>query len=852
MAEGKFFIRNKEQRSAVFRYKLVKVEKANDDFAYPEYPLFVTLTKERVTFAYHGLLGLGDKVSNGIQQAAAVTDPPGALPEKVAIYELFHLDLNQLLNAQGQADWVAEDLCYELIPLYQKCTNTPNPHLSFYDVTTEEAKKVIKTNAEAGLFNIAQFSHKFEPLKQYHLFLDFLLDFFHSRVFKDFVHYQRIKKVFLQNPVISGIYAKCNFYYSLVKYHHLIKETNQELKDIEQTLKANSANANQLPKSYLAELEERRRELKNFVGSEVHKNSILQLAEAESFWIEKILDPQNISLFASRNPWFHNSEKEMELANAQNVNGPVGKEWKTYIKFFFKKRTSHKNIVSRAIEWGKKKWAYYFQGAAKEEKNRKDVFSRFFQQCQKQKKEIVTYWIKRYDIYHPFALNLLLKRWIVLRRLSPRYRRLLITGLFLLGPLLLLLGCPNWFAFDQELSPFLFYGSHAMLSFALLGGFVVFAPILIFGIGVIVAVATLPFFWVKKLASPRYLLPSVISASLPRMQLGIISGWVIFATSDDLWKLNYDIDPKSVGLFAIFTFLLSLYFVCNEVLREAPDIRHRTIITRGLVILFLGFSVSSFIGVTLMHFEGKKMIKRIPEIKQKYYLAEVDWLKKKNLQLQGRLNDLSRLNDIVVGYHNYHRSPETDQEYLKHIYAITSKNPLFWTDSIYKDLKTATAPDQPQGKIAKVEPKLVFSIQERVLEEITHLNDSITAISEGLIQLQSQVENEDQCFQHFIENSSTTLFADASDAPQIKEKKKVFPMSPLTEKENDSILNHLIQKNPLTQSSPSYYVFQFSILSSDTKYEMYPLLLYFNSVLALFVGLFVQLLLQQTNITDPI
>ncbi len=730
MEDGYFFVHETYKGISSYRYTTVKSIRPPLKFEYPEHPLSVVLSEERVEFKFHG------KVKE---------------EEPTQSFELFHLNLNQEADAQSYSKWVIEDLCYEDINLYHHYRWENHDKLSFRKI--EELNFGSSEDFACSIFKINS-PNPTTDFKQCHFFLDFLFDFFHSDIFVSHPNYQDIKEKLLQNVIISGIYDKCEYYYWIAKHNELVNQ-NQDLQ--------------------------------NFQQKGHYKEALIQLAEAESKWIEKIIDPQYLSLFSIDIPWFFDSETELKHATHQDIKTPSGLDWKGYIT----------KIVQA-------------------DQGKKNIFSRFRIEHQKLKIGITTFWVRRYNIFESVHYNFSIKK-----------RDLIIFSIFSF-----ILTAILWCTAEKTLTIeyFLFHVIGVLLYCGVLGAILTIAPIVLF---------------VLQLFKNTDFNRSLISTFLPRMQLGIISGWLIFATSGDLWKINYDITLFSVGILSIPLFLLSLYYINNEVQREAPDLPPKYIFARSFFILITGFTISMCIGLFLMSFEGQKMIQRIPEIKQKYKLGEINKFKKSEYQFEDQLDKYNRLHQLTIGYLDDHSSDKVDQQYVDLIsdaFATTThfsdiasipsdrlrafRNRFQKLDSTQQQIKGLKSHLIPSAEKAwkEKEQELILDIQQELFTAITITDDSLSKVDSNLIELHAHMENEEKCFDNFVSKGSTEI----CNRNSIHKPYYVFRV---------------------TLSFPLRLPF---IIWFSFSFIIYPILLFFNAVLALFVGLFVQLLLQQKNITDPI
>lgn len=130
--------------------------------------------------------------------------------------------------------------------------------------------------------------------------------------------------------------------------------------------------------------------------------------------------------------------------------------------------------------------------------------------------------------------------------------------------------------------------------------------------------------------SVSVLIPQIF---LPRMTIAIISGWLIFFTSEELVRIDMELDGRSLLFIIILVLSMMAVFMYNEVRNIAPSLRRKKVYTRIFTISGLAFLISYSIGYTIMPFSNKFIEKSdllydsyVPKQKMQLLRAEMDTL----------------------------------------------------------------------------------------------------------------------------------------------------------------------------------------------------------------------------------
>ena len=137
------------------------------------------------------------------------------------------------------------------------------------------------------------------------------------------------------------------------------------------------------------------------------------------------------------------------------------------------------------------------------------------------------------------------------------------------------------------------------------------------------------YFYDKFTSLKNVLLALMPPVFLPRMTLSIFSGWLIFFTSEELIKFDFNLTWDIILLIFGFVLLLSMVFMYNEVRKGSLSLFLKTVIFRIVVVTIIGFIISYTIGYFLMPTVSKNMISRSEtiieyQLKTKYVNSIID------------------------------------------------------------------------------------------------------------------------------------------------------------------------------------------------------------------------------------
>lgn len=106
----------------------------------------------------------------------------------------------------------------------------------------------------------------------------------------------------------------------------------------------------------------------------------------------------------------------------------------------------------------------------------------------------------------------------------------------------------------------------------------------------------------------RFLLP-IIGLMMPRLIMAIASTWIFFTTSEELWKISFDVSFSEEWWIVLLILPVSSFMIL-ELKRIAPDVKTKELFPRAFIILVIGFFFSLLIGTIFIHATAERMLCR--------------------------------------------------------------------------------------------------------------------------------------------------------------------------------------------------------------------------------------------------
>ncbi len=101
----------------------------------------------------------------------------------------------------------------------------------------------------------------------------------------------------------------------------------------------------------------------------------------------------------------------------------------------------------------------------------------------------------------------------------------------------------------------------------------------------------------------------ILGALLPRLIMATASAWIVFTTSEEFWKTTFDI-PIEEASWLFLLLIPVIFFMAIELRNHAPDIKSIVLSKRIGYVLGIGCLFSLLIGIFFMNIMGEKMLTR--------------------------------------------------------------------------------------------------------------------------------------------------------------------------------------------------------------------------------------------------
>lgn len=345
---------------------------------------------------------------------------------------------------------------------------------------------------------------------------------------------------------------------------------------------------------------------------------------------------------------------------------------------------------------------------------------------------------------------------------------------------------------------------------------------------------------------------------LPRMQMAIMSSWLIILSSEELIKSVMDIDEISTFIIFILTltFAFSLLMFLNSI--KLPDKDWLVFARRSFVILFIGYIFSLSFGLFAFSFIGHNMI-----INSGYLKKNTPHEMNKILELK---EELKLENDRL----------RTQDQYFEKLLPF----PTSYEDV---DRDTVCAETKKYGEQIRNDIISLRKVGSDLLSEITNFDSKIENSSSIL--LQNELKSVDEICCHFHHNDSLlhsyilkigTLIENCridDNKKNLKEGLRVDLIKTnaiqcndaLMRQTNDFITLYTKKENEILLSELKSHYREVDLcevlgveniycskMSNQVRYlHVYPKVLILFSVIGLFIGIFFQVIIQDRSVTDP-
>jgi len=567
MFSGYFFLydlKASTDERPLFRYK--KVERHNttvnawEDVA-DTYPLYVTLEPERIVFNIN------------LDERYAENNPADG-------YSLYHTRVLQLPVTTWNS--MTDEMSRRVVSIFAETsafTHYTNVKINHNFENIEDASDQ-SSHAQSTLDRVGAFfsnpydllwdrtaPHHIHPnldklLVTRELFLDFLFDFLHTDVFKQFKGYANLKTRLNEHFLWQSIVNKCNYYYWR-----------------DQFVQSETGN-----KAYLC-------------------HTAWELWKAEDLWLHTLRNENAVTLYRS-NGWVKNAHAELEyvLLNSKNFNPKINLN------------TAPQQSFSR------KKWLHYIsKSAANNDKSFYPVTREEFTELARNTKDQTFQ-----HLMSRFAISSCYK-WVaneggnkLYRLFNPRLISIAISLFYILLLLLFICGDKSLFwtqishskDFETPLRHIMLDAMKAALTLLSVLGLadMIVIPIGMFILGIFRH-------YCKKNHLPLVYHPCI---AMPNMTLAIMAGWLSYIPiSNDAWSMNVQLNPSPLFFTWITAAFFTMAVTAFSIRNLTPELTPWQAIKKALVVFIKGFSLSIFCGVVIMH-----QLHRIPLSEPAKYLPD--------------------------------------------------------------------------------------------------------------------------------------------------------------------------------------------------------------------------------------
>jgi len=319
-----------------------------------------------------------------------------------------------------------------------------------------------------------------------------------------------------------------------------------------------------------------------------------------------------------------------------------------------------------------------------------------------------------------------------------------------------------------------------------------------------------------------YKLRIVPGLFLPRMIIAIFSGWLVYLTGEELMKIDLKINGLILTFLAIGLVCITVLFMVFEINNYAPGMGWRRVIKRSILVCGLAFIVSYSFGFWIMTHVSEK------------YMA-----------IDNFLIDQSELSkDYKKRKDDIEHSITTLDSYVNKLHTVRSKmvrdsiliTP--WKDILNFEIDTIAV-------LSRIDTSSHISsnreIRKLINDEIMQVKSIVKDTREILVK---NNEKGKVLFDSLIYKINNLLLNN--------NKFDIF----LNKSLNQLVLEH-IANDPLFESNKTLYYTRSYQLNpfcnvNCIKVVAFPSMIFSRALIAMFIGIFLQLIIQDKSITEPI
>ena len=333
---------------------------------------------------------------------------------------------------------------------------------------------------------------------------------------------------------------------------------------------------------------------------------------------------------------------------------------------------------------------------------------------------------------------------------------------------------------------------------------------------------------------------------LPRLIIAIISGWLLFISAEELLKIDYNIGYVGVTITSVIGMLLLFVFMLNEMRDYAPSMNGGRILIRSLHVILIAFVISFFFGFFVMNSINKKFISidnflvKESGIVKSQEMSSVVFIELEPIyeNLDYLLNDLDSLvlRDFVIS---------SDKLALKD--SIHNNTHTLKSDKTFQNLKSNKLSEihETRRKIRSLVenlPEIDSELMKKLDEDVKGLNMLINSISKmNKIAYLRALSNIIETIQNLKQSCNNSI-------SKIKDQR----LGMIGADNNKEMIDNLVGGIKVKGNPIRAQVYTINFYFDTLDITSFPNMIFLRSVLAMFIGVFLQLIIQDKSITEPI
>lgn len=341
------------------------------------------------------------------------------------------------------------------------------------------------------------------------------------------------------------------------------------------------------------------------------------------------------------------------------------------------------------------------------------------------------------------------------------------------------------------------------------------------------------------LAFLKHKLKVIPGIFLPRLIIAIVSGWVVFFTAEELLKIDIDISGWLLLALSVFIFTINIIFMVFEINNYAPAMDWRKILKRSLVVTGLAFVVSYTFGFwTMTHVNEKffsianpyvdeSVFKKVFEEREKYFTTVINKIHETEKKFD---ESLSKSFDENLSKKNKDYSVNIKELKFIPIDSILSNQDIKKYDSLVK---------------SKVD-----ILNKRIKEQKSNLDnlnnkdiEQIYPAKKGHIIVCHKSKIDSLIFKNFNNSISNKLNEEIGKNPL--KSSNHYLLEYLANSQNAKINRQDIY-------AKTYDFEKMGVCIGIKRHTTFPNMLLARALVAMFIGIFLQLIIQDKTITEPI